>query len=523
MGLARGTALQSRFGRVWHPLSSERTAISLASLALLAIWVYAWCVSPCLGGDGSTSETVTPLLGRPTDRSVTVNVASTLEADFYAAYGERAGACSLLTAPRHCGASKSVEIVIDGLDPGRTYFYKVMRRLTGDTVPTQLAAGRFHTRRPPGSAFIFTVQADAHVSPRLVEEKGARARQYNLTMASVLAEGPDFNIDLGDFAGIEYRGRNARSLRDATSRYLAVRYCLGTISPSVPFFLVLGNHEAEQGWRYRETNDSLPVWATLARESLVPNPFPDGFYSGNTDTTGCCGLQEDYYAWEWGDALFVVLDPFLYTTVRPQGVVGTTKPSLDGWNWTLGEAQYDWLYDTLHRSSARWKFVFAHHMTGGVLGTKAGEGYYGRGGIDAARYNVAHHPTFEWGGEDSSGTFVFAEKRPGWEHGPIHQMMAEGGVDIFFRGHDHVFVYETLDGIVYQTCPTPRDFRYSDGYFSPSYFSTGIEVNAPGHLRVSVWPDSVRVDYVRSILPEDEPLHEGSGWCATATYPILIP
>ena len=27
--------------------------------------------------------------------------------------------------------------------------------------------------------------------------------------------------------------------------------------------------------------------------------------------------------------------------------------------------------------------------------------------------------------------------------------MEENGVDIFFRGHDHIYSYEQLDGIVY--------------------------------------------------------------------------
>ncbi len=28
-------------------------------------------------------------------------------------------------------------------------------------------------------------------------------------------------------------------------------------------------------------------------------------------------LREDYYAWEWGDALFVVIDEFQYTMELP--------------------------------------------------------------------------------------------------------------------------------------------------------------------------------------------------------------
>ena len=66
---------------------------------------------------------------------------------------------------------------------------------------------------------------------------------------------------------------------------------------------------------------------------------------------------------------------------------------------------------------------------------------------------------------------------------------------------------ETLDGIVYQECPVPAATGYGDGFYSPDYYE-GVKVNNSGHLRVMVSPDSVRVDYVRSVLPEDEPLNE---------------
>jgi hypothetical protein len=93
------------------------------------------------------------------------------------------------------------------------------------------------------------------------------------------------------------------------------------------------------------------------------------------------------------------------------------------------------------------------------------------------------------------------------KHGPVHKVMVDAGVDIFFHGHDHAFVYETLDGIVYQECPVPASLGYGDGFYSPDYYK-GEMVNNSGHLRVTVSHDSLRVDYVRSVLPEDEPLIE---------------
>ncbi len=84
-------------------------------------------------------------------------------------------------------------------------------------------------------------------------------------------------------------------------------------------------------------------------------------------------------------------------------------------------------------------------------------------------------------------------------------MMISEGVDIFFHGHDHVFVYEQLDGIVYQACPQPSNLSNRDGFYEPDLYR-GVKRNNSGHLRVAVSPDSVRVDYVRSVLPEYEPI-----------------
>lgn len=457
------------------------------------------------------------MIGRPTDRSATLNVVPAAAGEIFVRWGS--GARAGQTAPRACLAGRPVEIGLTGLDPDTTCCYTVMFRPDAAGDFAGAADGCFHTARARRSPFIFTIQADAHLTELVVGEqksdagsvdKEGRARLYQRTLVNVLADRPDFHIDLGDFARIEVRGvRSATSRADARERYLAQRRFLGALSPSVPFFLVLGNHEAEQGWRLAG-GDSLPVWGAAARTGLIPNPRPDGFYSGNSDSlTAGLGPVEDYYAWEWGDALFVVLDPYRYTETRPHNLVGAGfLASLDGWDWTLGERQYRWLHEVLSRSSARWKFVFAHNLTGGVLGSRAGEGYYGRGGADAARYSSAGHASFEWGGEDASGEYVFETRRPGWPHGSIHEMLVANGVDVVFRGHDHIFVREVLDGIVYQTCPDVADWQYGAGYYSSELFSRGIKVNNSGHLRVAVSPDSIRVDYVRSVLPEDDPLDE---------------
>jgi hypothetical protein len=221
------------------------------------------------------------------------------------------------------------------------------------------------------------------------------------------------------------------------------------------------------------------------------------------------GLREDYYAWEWGDALFVVLDPFWYTTTKPHSD-GGVPGSGDNWDWTLGQEQYDWLCQTLEESSATFKFVFSHQVTGGV-------NTYGRGGVEAASHALGRCGSFEWGGEDLEGSYVFDIMRPGWGS-PIHQVMVDNGVTIFFHGHDHVFVKQELDGIVYQECPQAARTTYDDGYYEEGQYVNGDKVDNCGHLRVRVSPPQVTVEYVRAYLPGDGPNGE-----VAYSYTIEVP
>jgi hypothetical protein len=430
-----------------------------------------------------------PMLGRPTDRSVTLACLSLIELDAFVEYGTEEGIYSRSTDRALAQPSmEPIEIILNGLIPDTEYYYRLRYRRAGEGAFQAGPEGAFHTQRTAGSPFVFTIQADCHMLAVLGPKRYRRDISYGQTLINVLADRPDFHLALGDFAMTEsIGGRNAANQWEALERYLCPRKFLGLISHSIPFYLVLGNHEGEQGWRVLNPRDSLEVWSTRARKSAIPNPYPDGFYSGSLDTTLCCGLRENYYAWHWGDALFVVLDPYWYT---PFGLASDRRDSREyvghglrtAWEWTLGKDQYDWFYDVLHGSGAEWKFVFSH------------------------QFKVAGHATYEWGGEDEEGDYVFTKMRPGWDHGPIHDIMVKEGVDVFFHGHDHAFVYEELDGIVYQACPVPRaSGGGATGFYKKRRYSTGVVVPNWGHVRVSVWPDSVRVDYVRSVLPADEP------------------
>jgi hypothetical protein len=154
------------------------------------------------------------------------------------------------------------------------------------------------------------------------------------------------------------------------------------------------------------------------------------------------------------------------------------------WNWTLGFPQYTWLKNTLENSTAQYKFVFAHHVSG-----------QGRGG--ALQANL-----FEWGGHEQNGNYTFATKRPGWAK-PIHQLFVDNGVNIFFQGHDHLFAHEVKDGVIYQEVPMPSDSTYEIGMLANADAYLSDTIGGSGHLNVKVTPTCVTVDFVRAYLPAD--------------------
>ncbi|MBN2561837.1 MAG: hypothetical protein JXQ75_13000 [Phycisphaerae bacterium] len=440
----------------------------------------------------------TELLGRPTAHSVTVNAFSLLTLEVYFEYGVAPGPCTDETPVDTYPGETPIEVVLDGLSVDTAYVYQMRYRRPGDASFLAGPLRSFHTQRPPGSTFTFTVQADSHLRDTIRMKDQARQDLYRQTLHNARMDDPDFHIDLGDTFHCEhYIGRDVLDFQEAVTRHLDQRPYLGRLCHSAPFFFALGNHEGEQGWRLDGTRDNVAVWATNARKMLYPLPVPDDFYSGSTDEPEFVGLREDYYAWEWGDALFVVLDPFWYTTTKPHSW-GCGTGSADNWDWTLGQEQYDWLVATLEGSSATFKFIFSHHVTGGV-------NTYGRGGVEAATHVVPNgRGSFEWGGLDIDGIDVFDEKRPGWGE-PVHQVMLDNKVSIFFHGHDHVFVKQDLDGIVYQECPQPSDDTYGDGCYWMGLYLSGDKVSNTGHVRVTVSSTQVLVEYIRAWLPGDGP------------------
>ena len=411
----------------------------------------------------SADFVATEILGRPTDTSVTVNVVPAVDMGIVITYGIVNGSAQTVTAAGK--ANTPQEIQLSNLQPSTEYFYSV----NGGAQHT------FHTERAAGSTFTFSIQGDSH--PERTKNQFS-ADLYVKTLLSAAADQPDFYIAIGDDFSVD-------TLKDVNPQtveqlYINQRQWLGLVD--APVFLVNGNHEQASLANYDGTPNSVSVWAQTSRNTYYPQPASDDFYTGNPEPVEHIGLLRDYYAWTWGDALFIVIDPYWHSpqTVDNQfGADRDQKKDRDLWNVTLGDAQYAWFRQTLETSDAKYKFVFTHH----VLGT-------GRGGIENAL-------KFEWGDSKNLAAHRTWDKT-------IHQLMVDNDVTIFFQGHDHIFARQELDGVIYQTLPEPANPFYS--WENADAFTSGDKFPNSGYVRVAVAPDGVTVDYIRTYLDQPNEL-----------------
>ena len=423
------------------------------------------------------------VLGSPTDKQVSMDIYPAEDMDGYVEYGKEGAPFEGKTDLLKLAGKTPTLVKLNGLACNTAYAYRLCYRHARETEFKQGPVYHFHTQRTAGTAFVFEIQGDSH--PERLRKQNDPVL-YEQTLLAAARDRPDFYICMGDDFSVDALPEvNAGTVEKVYLRQLPY---LGLVANSAALFLVNGNHEQAARCNLDGTGTNVAAWAQVNRNRLYPQPEPDGFYTGDPEKVEHIGCLRDYYAWTWGDALFIVIDPYWHSPEPVDNVFRGGKKHRDPWSTTLGDSQYKWFKRTLEGSKARFKFVFAHHVNG-----------TGRGGIEEA-------DSYEWGGKDRNGQDVFGTKRPGWDL-PIHPLMAKHGVTVFFQGHDHIFARQEKDGVVYQTLPDPANPHYlcnnRDAYQSGDIFP------GSGRVRVKVAPESARVEYVRSYLPQD----------ATTTHP----
>eukprot|EP00808_Paulinella_micropora_P025307 g7364.t1 len=350
-----------------------------------------------------------------------------------------------------------------------------------------------HTQRARGAGFVFTITADPH----MYDPDAWSLATFVAAQRNIIQDQPDFHMDLGDtFMG--HRWELWQGFLPGAAQLEQLyrdnhNFWSRTMSDAVPLLLVQGNHDAEA-----PPDLDFARMALNFRHRYFPNPAINysSFYSmakiadaqlpGNPPRDG-------WYSFVWGNVLLVALDVHWYRVTMP----GIKAVNDLGWQRTLGDEQYNWLKDTLLRSSQKFKLIFTHNLVG-------------YGAPDSQRGGALMSEQNEWGGHNVNGSMGFGDFRPRWSE-PIHDLLLHAGVQAVFHGHDHLFSLERRDGLVYQCVPMPADPKGSSGSLESYAPSPFLETNLPnaGHLRVEVFESKLAVDYIRAVAPADENVKQG--------------
>lgn len=409
------------------------------------------------GAGGQPSDPPTRLVGAPLTFSPTAHgfglnaVAADGAPSLLAARVRLAGATTWGDAARATVRGSDVaEWWWDGLAPGLRYEYEVLSSDgTGGQMP--LYSGSTVTQRQPGDSFTFALLTDSHVGADLTYSNQGDGAVFSAVSAEARAVTPDFVLHLGDMLDFHQYGFNDPPPDSSVTRsaYLNYRTLLGDTIGQAAHFLTIGNWESEDGTYPAEVIERSRSQRLLYLPGPSPSTYPE---SGSA--------SQDYYAFTWGDALFVVLNVMSYTTT-PHRQSSTDLPD----DWTLGAAQLAWLETTLANATSKWRFLCIHHTVGGAAGDAINSAY-GRGGGQAAYVG---------------------------EQAKVHQLMLRHGAQIFFYGHDHVFTDIVVDGIHY-TLPGNAGAIWPFSSSLTGYSQSWLEY---GWGRVTVGPEQVHVQLIK--------------------------
>ncbi|MEY4348950.1 MAG: hypothetical protein RL719_247 [Actinomycetota bacterium] len=365
------------------------------------------------------------------------SVKSNVLAKAYIEYGYSSGKYTAKSAIITLKAGIAQDLSLLKLTPGKRVFYRLRYAKSGTSTYLGLKEATLTTPTSFSKA-TFAIQADPHM------DENSSAEVYKGTLAQIVKAAPAFLIDLGDIFMVDKL--QVKSEANIRARYELMKGYYKLLGDT-PLKIVLGNHDGELGYD------------TFNTKKYRAEYFPE-------QTS-----ELSYYSFTGNDQLHICLDPFTFTV---------SNPKADGWSWSLGKTQYEWLKTTLEQSTARFKFVYIHHLLVGDAQS--------RGGVEIAKFN-------EWGGLNKDGTAGFAANRAGW-YKPVHDLLVEHKVAAVFKGHDHLYVKQDLGGIVYQTVPQPS--HPGDKVDPTQYgYASGKTVGGSGFLKVTTSGATATVDFVK--------------------------
>ncbi len=315
------------------------------------------------------------------------------------------------------------------------------------------------------------------------------------TLRHIMAnEDPDFLVNLGDTTGIganyqwEGLGLPMKNLTEkdydfiSKTLWMRMRKIYSVLTPSVPIYIALGNHDGEEGWNPARN------WAKEWRKKLFSLPGKSTYPEGGHE-------EGNFYAFSWGADLLNrggVQFIFLHTT----GFTGQRYPQTPE-EWTLGQEQLEWLENILRKGEKDWSFACSHHVLGGWPA-----------GPDEARKEIAYGRGPLFNSED----YLDYCNPNKVEQVKLTELGKKYGLAAFFYGHDHIFHVAGIgkglnEKEMFGVCVGSTKFIGEKGWWNGCYwrkhygdaFKTNPEFwGPPGITKLAITSEEARLDYVIS-------------------------
>lgn len=262
---------------------------------------------------------------------------------------------------------------------------------------------------------------------------------------------------------------------------MRMRKMYSAVTPSIPFYMALGNHDGEESW------NSLRASATKWRKKLFAFPdsatFPEGGHPDGNYYAFTAGADTD----NRGGAQFIFLDVCRFCAQAPK------KPE----EWTLGSEQLKWFERVLSKGGKDFSFACFHHVLGGWPA-----------GPDEQRHDVAYGrgPLFT---EKDYQAFANPNSI---EQVRLTEMAKTYGLNAFLYSHDHIFhvqdIGKSLNGKdLLGVCVGTSKYHGEIGWWKGAYWTT-FYGNAfksapdfwgpPGISRLTVHNNRADIDYIVS-------------------------
>lgn len=428
---------------------------SAAIATVLSASGSAWAASnPASGLQSESPLFLLPHLSSPTENSIRISALNNRQPAEFAVEWRKdgIGEWERRLPELKASAYQVLDWVARDLLSATRYEYRVLLKHGSEEKFLPAATGSFRTQRKGPSSYTALLMTDPHTGS--FPPGSGPVLTLDKVVQNAARTNPEFVLELGDNVAWpgsrEYPQKDAAGASNAYARY---RRQIGPLSMNSPFYTIIGNWGGESGKFPQESIDTVAA----VRRALLPNPNHLTYPQGGSD-------REDYYAFSWGDVLYVMLNIQTYSKPSRPDQFPTLMADVNRIEeWTLGEKQMAWFEATLKKATERFRFVCMHHPAGGNAGDDLNT-LYGRGGARACHTG---------------------------EQVKIQSLMKKHKVQIFFYGHDHVFVDDVVDGIHYTlpgSCGAPWKFTKQE---------TGYERSWPdsGHAQLDVTPEQATVTF----------------------------